>query len=163
MYRAESAVLVGASEMEPRWSGKSVSPESSREPSLPPGDSGSLSSRMRSLSRDRIIRISFSSWATRESVRLRGRRLCGATKTQGFLPFAHRWHWLGVDGLGRQRTFKLLQDSQDLFSCGGVGWPVFGLPWEAEEISDMITRRVGRCQEEKERKRGPERVARPGD
>lgn len=63
------------------------------------------------------MRISFSSWATRESVRFRGRRLCGATKTQDRLPFAHRWHWLGVDGLGRQRTLRLRQDSQDLFNC----------------------------------------------
>lgn len=103
------------------------------------------------------MRISFSSWATRESVRLRGLRRWGATKMQAFLPFAHRWHWFGVVGLGRQRTFRLLHDSQERFSCcccwlGGC-WdcPELDSPWGVPvvEDSDMFTRTRGRNQQGK--------------
>ena len=53
---------------------------------------------------------------------------------------AHRWHWLDVVGLGRQRTLRLRQDSQDLFNGWAADpWTEPDSPWDVEEVSDIFT------------------------
>jgi hypothetical protein len=49
-----------------------------------------------------------------------------------------------VDELGRQRTLRLRQDSQERFNCCvGSDWDELDSPWGVIEVSDMFTRFFG--------------------